>query len=87
MVKLPDGMGMAIVHYPSILLVPFSAICGNLQPIYKQFCWYNTSFFVDFSLIYNDVIFKIPIEQKSLMIYVSDYMVIKHCPSNHLIQL
>ena len=54
MVRLSDCM--AIVHYPRILLVPFSALYGNWQLKFKQFCWYTTLFFVDFFLIYNDLI-------------------------------
>ena len=76
---------MAIVHYPSILLVPFSALYGNLQLRYKHFCSYTTSFFVDSSLFYNDLINTL--QQKSLMIYISDHMVIEHWPSNHLIPI
>ena len=80
MVRLSDCM--AIVHYPSILLVPFSALYGNLQLRYKQFCWYLTSFFIDFSLIYNDFINTHT--TKVTDVYISDHMVIEHCPSNHL---
>ena len=83
MVRLSDCM--VIVHYPSILLVPFSALYGNWQLKYKQFCWYNTSFFVDFSLIYNDLINTHTTKATDdLYMYISDYMVIEHCPSNHL---
>ena len=77
MVRLSDCM--AIEHYPRILLVPYSTLYGNWQ------LRYTNSFFIDFSFkIYNDLI---PIQQKSLMIYISDHMVIEHCLSNHLIPI
>ena len=74
---------MAVVHSPSYLLVPFSALYRYQHLRYKQFCWCTPSFIVDFSLIYDNLF---NIHTPTIVdVYIAVYMVIEHCSSNHLI--